>query len=73
MSITDHQAASKTMLKRLRIMAQYVLEQQNHDFKIDFEDYWEENFSGKAPAREFLEFWATDGLENKWLLWMARK
>lgn len=54
------QDLSDSMLKRIQVIAQYVIEQQNHDFKIDFADYWDDNWSGKAEANETIEFFASE-------------
>ena len=60
--------ASTGLLKRVRLMAQYIQEQQNHEFKIDFEDYWEENFKGRAEPNECLEFFSHPGFPSSYYL-----
>jgi hypothetical protein len=58
--ISEAERLSINMLRRVQVMAEYVIEQQNHEYKIDFEEYWAAHWPGKAQGQETLEFFASD-------------
>ena len=67
-TISNTERLSNSMLRRMQVIAEYVVEQQNHEFKIDFNDYWENHWPGKAQGQETLEFFASDRIWSEMLI-----
>ena len=60
----DPLTASDAMLRRVRLMAQFIMDNYPNEFSV----YWREHYGAPNPAIDTLAFLASDDLPQKLML-----